>query len=458
MVSVLVLHNVKPSEKERYMKVKKAMLVPEYYREHIQPRLPWLLNNADGRPFLFYSKRGILQSGYSLKQAFHRVNYQNCSCVKALPNPWITEFLHKGLGFGTDCSSTSELLLSRAVGVPGTDTMYSSNRTTRDQYEVAMRDGGCIINFDDITAMDRVPGKFPEVVCFRINPGKRRTGNAIIGNPYDAKYGITYNQIIPAYHGAMKRGAGVFGIHMMVCSNEKRSPYFVETIREILLVAAMLKRKLGIEVSIVDIGGGFGIPYKAGDRILNLEWIGERGSKLLNDFGNEYGFMPKLITECGRFVTGPHGFLVNPVVSVEQKYRHFVGVEAGMLGCPRPAFYGSYHYTEVYSPSGELRTGPCHFTNIADSLCENWGRLTPVDRPRWLPKSIRPGDIMVTFNCGAHSGAMASNYNGWPRLAEYLDQDGTNENVIKIRRAERDEDLFRTVTRSGRFTLPGQGV
>jgi diaminopimelate decarboxylase len=153
--------------------------------------------------------------------------------------------------------------------------MYSSNRTTARQFAFALKDGGSIINFDDITAMNRVPGKFPEFVCFRINPGKRRTGNSIIGNPYDAKYGITYAQIIPAYREAMRRGAERFGIHMMVCSNERHSSYFVETVRAILEVAALLKEKLGIQVEFINIGGGSESPTSP--VIKNSTWTGSAG-------------------------------------------------------------------------------------------------------------------------------------------------------------------------------------
>ena len=438
------------------MRVTKNMLVPEYFREIVQPRLPFFLEVSKGRPFLLYLKKKMLQSADELNYGFSQVEHRNFSAVKALPNPWISEFLYKEGGNGMDCSSISELVSSRAIGIRGVNIMYSANRTTSEQFACALADGGSIVNFDDITALDRVPGEFPNFVSFRINPGKRRTGNSIIGNPHDAKYGITYAQIIPAYLKARQLGATRFGIHMMVCSTERPSSYFVETVRAILEVAALLYLRLGIQVEFVNIGGGFGIPYKVGDRKLNLEWIGFKVARLMEEFANRYGFHPKLMTECGRYVTGHHGFLVNPVVSVEQKYRHFIGVESAMSGCPRPAFYEAFHYTEVYSPDGELRTGPNHRSNIAGPKCENWDRLTAVNKPRLLPKSVKVGDIMVTFNCGAHSRAMADNYNGWLRPMEILDQDGTYENVIVIRREESLEDLFRTITPSPNWKLPGQ--
>jgi len=432
-------------------------LVPHYFRKRVQSRLPTLMEKF-GDAFLLYCKGGIMETAASLNHAFSvlPVAYQNHFAFKALPEPEIAYFLHKEFGFGLDCSSPAEKMVAMQIGCMPKDIMYSGNRMKEKELDFVLGDGGCLFNFDDITTMDRVKGKFPSTVCFRINPGKRRTGNSIIGNPHDAKYGITYDQIIPAYREAFLRGANHFGIHMMVCSNERHSKYIVETARAILEVAAMLYHELAIKVEFVNIGGGFGIPYKSGDSALNLNWIAKQIRQLFVKFGNEHGFRPKLMTECGRYVTGQHGFLVNRVISVEQKYCRFIGVEAAMGGCPRPAFYGAQHHIEVYSPDGKLRTGPRRYMHVAGPQCENWDRLTADGQPILLPISIQVGDIIVVFNCGAHSAAMAGNYNGRTRLPGVLDQDWTNENTILLRRGETEKDLFRTIMPSPHFTLPGQ--
>jgi diaminopimelate decarboxylase len=387
--------------------------------------------------------------------AFKGLPYRQYFAVKACPEPWIMEFLFKELGFGFDCSSVAELVMARALGAWGDDIMFTSNDTSPTEFKIAGRDGRCLLNLDDISFVSLVPN-FPMTICFRINPGKRRTGNSIIGNPYDQKYGITYSQIIPAYCLARDRGAQKFGLHMMICSNERHSSYFVQTAQECLKIAARLYRRLGIKIEFINIGGGFGIPYKLTDNEINLEWVGQKITKLFHTFAAEHGFMPKLMTECGRYVTGPNGILVNSVLHVMQKYRHFIGVEAAMSGCPRPAFYGSYHHIDVLDPLGNLRIGPRHRINVVGPKCENWDRLTPVDKERLLPKSVQRGDLLITHNCGAHSGPMADNYNGRTRLMGLLDQDGINENVIMIRRAEMVNDLFRPIVWSPNFKLPGQ--
>ena len=433
--------------------------MPEYWRQSVYPRLPALIKKF-GPTFHLYNKKGIMRTGWAMKSAFAPpLNYRQYFAVKALPEPQIMNFLFREHGFGFDCSSRAELMMARALGAKGDDIIFSSNDTSPAEFAFAAKDGGCMLNLDDISFIPLVP-VFPKRIFFRLNPGKRITtaeGN-VIGDPYYSKYGITYEQIIPAYRAAILRGATEFGIHIMICSNDLCAKHFVRVTRFVLEVVDMIYRKLGKKVDRIDIGGGFGIPYKPTDRELNLDWIGRKISRLLCDFAAQHGWMPMLMTECGRYLTGPHGILVNPVLHVMQKYRRFIGVEAAMTGCPRPAFYGSYHHIDVLDPQGDLRRGPCHFTNVVGPKCENWDRLTPtpstktcsrcghVERTsgeRLLPRSVQRGDILVTGNCGAHAPAMIDNYNGRTRLKGVLDQDGSDAYTVVIRREENIADLFR---------------
>ncbi|MCX6722207.1 MAG: diaminopimelate decarboxylase [Candidatus Staskawiczbacteria bacterium] len=434
--------------------------MPSYWRKDVYPRLPAIIDRF-GSPFHFLSLPGIAGTAQEVISAFgsKSMSYRQFQCIKALPEPWILGFLFRKFGFGFDCSSPGELALAWSLGAKENDIVYSSNDTATGEFEYALSGRGSMLNLDDISFIPLVP-VFPKKIFFRINPGKRLTtpkGN-VIGDPPIAKYGITIQQIIPAYKMARDRGAREFGIHIMVCSNDRRAHDFVETARFTLEVAVLLYKKLGIRVSWIDIGGGFGIPYRPKDPSLNLDWIATRIDKLFRDFAGQFGFMPMLMTESGRYITGPHGIGVNRVIHVMQKYRHFIGVQAAMSMCPRPAFYGAYHYHDVLTPDGNLRFGPRHFTNVVDPMCENWGRLTAISTTskcpecghtehtngeRLLPRSVQRGDIHVTYNCGAHSGAMApDSYNFRLPIMGLLDQDGTNENVIMIRKPKKAANVF----------------
>jgi len=159
-----------------------------------------------GTPFHIYDEAGIRQTAAVLKQSFTRAaGFREYFAVKALPNPRILAIM-KDVGFGFDCSSVAELILSRRIGARGEDIMFTSNNTAREDFLEAAREGGCILNLDDISLVPKVPD-FPELVCFRYNPGPRRSGNAIIGNPVEAKYGVAHDQIVDAYRQAIGRGA-----------------------------------------------------------------------------------------------------------------------------------------------------------------------------------------------------------------------------------------------------------
>ena len=119
-----------------------------------------------GTPFHIYDEAGIRETGQNVNAAFGRLKgFREYFAVKALPNPRILKIMRE-LGFGFDCSSIAELILSRQTGARGEDIMFSSNNTTPDEFEAADADGGCILNLDDASLIRKVP-KMPETISFR---------------------------------------------------------------------------------------------------------------------------------------------------------------------------------------------------------------------------------------------------------------------------------------------------
>ncbi|MEW8395694.1 MAG: diaminopimelate decarboxylase, partial [Candidatus Thiodiazotropha sp.] len=213
-----------------------------------------------GTPFHLYDEQGIRENGEALIRAFAGVDhFKEYFAVKALPNPTIMRIM-QDLGFGFDCSSTSELALSREIGARGEEIMFTSNNTSAAEFAVAGADGGCVLNLDDISLIEKVP-QMPELICFRYNPGERRSGNSIIGNPVESKYGVAHDQLLDAYQMARQRGARRFGLHTMLASNELNHAYMVETARMLLDRIRWLSEALDTEFEFINIGGGLGIPY-----------------------------------------------------------------------------------------------------------------------------------------------------------------------------------------------------
>jgi diaminopimelate decarboxylase len=387
-----------------------------------------------GTPFHIYDEAGIRTTGASLKQAFAGISgFQEFFAVKALPNRAILKLM-KELGFGFDCSSIPELILAREVGATGEEIMFTSNNTSQEEFRFAAQDGGCILNLDDISLIDKVPA-FPELVCFRYNPGPRRTGNVIIGNPVEAKYGVSHEQVIEAYRRARARGAKRFGLHTMVASNERDHTYMVETARMVLAIAELVEGELGIRFEFVNIGGGFGIPYKPGDHPLDLDTMSREITELFAAFRVRHGYAPRMYMESGRYMTGPHGALVTTAINHKDIYRKYIGVDACMSSLMRPALYGSYHHIDIV---GKEHAPQTEIYDVVGSLCENNDKFAI---QRELPH-IEDGDLVVLHDTGAHGHAMGFQYNGRLRSKELLLR--TDGSVELIRRAETVEDYFAT--------------
>lgn len=388
-----------------------------------------------GTPFHIYDEAGIRETGAALKTAFSGVDeFREFYAVKALPNPRILEIM-KSMGFGFDCSSITELMLSRDCGATPEEIMFTSNNTSGEEFRVAAKSGGCILNLDDISLIPKVPD-MPELICFRYNPGPRRTGNSIIGNPVEAKYGVSHDQIEDAYSQAIDRGAKRFGLHTMLASNELNYTYMVQTSEMLLKLAETINWKIDVEFEFINIGGGLGIPYRPEDVPLDLTAMGREIAALLDDFKERNGYAPALCMESGRYMTGPHGVLVTTAINQKDIYRKYIGVDACMSALMRPGMYGAYHHIDV------LDTDQSDGTEVVDvvgSLCENNDKFAI---QRTLPK-VGDGDILVIQDTGAHGHSMGFNYNGKLRPKELLlREDGS---VELIRREETPEDYFATL-------------
>ena len=389
-------------------------------------------------PFHLYDERGIRANARRLKAAFAwNPGFTEYFAVKACPNPFLMKIL-KQEGFGMDCSSLPELLLSEEIGVTGEGIMFTSNDTPADEF-VKAKALGAVINLDDllhIPFLEACAG-LPELVCFRYNPGPLKGGNAIIGNPEQAKYGFTREQLFEGYRLLKQKGVRRFGLHTMVASNELNAQYFIDTAEILFDLAVELSRELGITFEFVNIGGGIGIPYRPEQQAVDLERVGEGVRQAYETRLLAKGHPAlKLFMECGRMVTGPYGYLVSRVRHIKKTYKTYAGLDACMANLMRPALYGAYHHISVPAKSGL----PCDTVyDVTGSLCENNDKFA-VDRS--LPE-LAPGDLVVIHDAGAHGHAMGFQYNGKLRSAELLlREDGS---VVTIRRAETPADYFATL-------------
>ena len=389
-------------------------------------------------PFHIYDEKAIRENARKLKELFSWApGFREYFAVKATPNPYILKIL-KEEGFGTDCSSLPELILSEKIGLPGEYIMFTSNDTPYQEYQKT-KELGAIINLDDISHIPYLEKHvgLPELLCFRYNPGPLRQGNAIIGKPEEAKYGFTKEQLFQGYRMVKDKGVKHFGLHTMIASNELDPYYFVDTAKMLFELAVEIKKTLDIRIEFINIGGGIGIPYKPDQKAVDLSIVSDGIRKAYESMIRPAGLHPlNLYMEMGRMITGPYGYLVTRVRHIKETYKKYVGLDASMANLMRPAFYGAYHHITVM---GKQDQNHDQLYDVTGSLCENNDKFA-IDRK--LPP-VEVGDILVIHDSGAHGHAMGFNYNGKLRSAELLlKPDGK---VEQIRRAETVEDYFQTL-------------
>ncbi|MBR4475954.1 MAG: diaminopimelate decarboxylase [Kiritimatiellae bacterium] len=398
-------------------------------------------------PFHIYDAKAIRDNAKRLKKAFSwNKGFREYFAVKAAPNPYLMKLL-KEFDFGSDCSSMAELELAEKVGNVGESIMFTSNDTPAEEFRRAW-ELGAIINLDDITHWECVLKAIPQpadfenrVFCCRYNPGPLKGGNAIIGKPEEAKYGMTRLQLFECYARMKAAGVKRFGLHTMVASNELDPNYIIDTAKMLFELAAAISAELGIDFEFVNIGGGIGIPYRPDQKAMDLEIVGDGIEKAYKETVVAAGLKPiKLFMECGRCITGPYGYLVSRVIHLKNTYRLYAGLDACMSNLMRPALYGAYH--EIVVP-GKEESGETSIYDVTGSLCENNDKFAI---QRMLPV-LAIGDLVVICDAGAHGHAMGFQYNGKLRSAELLlEPDG---NIRQIRRAETLDDYFATLDFSG---------
>ena len=391
-------------------------------------------------PFHIYDEKGIRENAKAVKDAFAwNPGFKEYFAVKANPNPRLIQILNE-YGCGCDCSSKTELMLSKAMGITGSNIMFSSNDTPAEEYAYAA-ELGAIINLDDITHIEfveKILGKLPETMSCRFNPGGVfKMSNGIMDNPGDSKFGFTTEQMFEGYRMMKEKGVKNFGIHSFLASNTVTNEYYPMLAKQLFELAVKLKEETGANIRFINLSGGVGIPYFPDQTPNDIKAIGEGVRKVYEEILVPAGMGDiSIYTEMGRFMMGPYGQLVTKAIHEKHTHKEYIGVDACAVNLMRPAMYGAYHHITVLGKENE----PCEYKyDVTGSLCENNDKFA-IDR--MLPK-IEKGDYLVIHDTGAHGFAMGYNYNGKLKSAELLlKEDGS---VELIRRAEKPSDYFATL-------------
>ena len=385
-----------------------------------------IAQHAEG-PIYVYDSSKIQSQYHRLKNAFSgvaklKINY----ACKALSNISILKLM-QSMNSGLDTVSIQEVRLGLEAGFNPTDIIFTPNGVSLEEIE-AVAKMGVKINIDNLSILEQFGTKYPNIpVCIRINPHVMAGGNSNISVGHiDSKFGISIHQIPHVLRIVENTKMDINGVHMHTGSDILDIEVFLHASEILFNIALQFKN-----LSFIDFGSGFKVPYRESDIETNIEELGEKLSKRFRKFCKTYGKNLELAFEPGKFLVSEAGYFLTKVNAVKQTTSTvFAQVDSGFNHLIRPMLYNSYHeIVNISNPKGRER-----FYTVVGYICE-----TDTFGSNRKIAEISEGDIVAFKNAGAYCFTMASNYNSRFRPAEILWHKGE---AHLIRKQETFEDLM----------------
>lgn len=393
-------------------------------------RLPWLgprraaaLADRFGTPFYAYSGKILRARCRALTRAFPGASMRYA--MKANSNPTLLDLIRRE-GFGVDTVSPWEVRLAREVGFRKRDILYSGSMPSDDDLEAVHREG-VAINLDALSSLQRYGKRFPGArVSLRLNLdiGGGHHPHVITAGP-ESKFGLSTDELPEARALCARHRLSVVGLHQHIGSGLFELGLFLEALDALLAHLGDYP-----ELEFVDVGGGFGVPYRDDEAPIDLDAWGRAVTERFDAAVARYGRPLTLLLEPGRYVVCEAGVLVARVTTVKPtRDRVFVGTDSGMHHLVRPALYQAWHPVVTW-PRRDTPPSRCF---IVGPICESGDVLA---EDRWMPVP-QEGDLVVIGNAGAYGFTMASHYNLRALPAEVL-VDGNEWTLLRPRERYRD--------------------
>lgn len=384
--------------------------------------------NEFGTPVYVYEAEKIAEQYNKLTTAFSKTNARFFYACKALTNINILKYV-QSLGANIDCVSIYEVRLALKAGFTPDRIMFTPNCVDFEEI-VAGKDLGVHVNIDNIPMLEEFGNTFGNSypICIRLNPHIMAGGNYKISTGHiDSKFGISIHQLRHVERIIESTKLNVVGLHMHTGSEIKDINVFLEGLDVMLDIAKRFPN-----LTFIDLGSGFKVPYKEDDVATDVDQLGSRVAKIFNDYQVEIGKELEVWFEPGKYLVSECGyFVVKANVIKTTTATVFVGVNSGFNHLIRPMFYEAYHFIEnISNPSG-----PERIYTVVGNICET-------DTFAWDRKinEVREGDLLVFHNAGAYGFEMSSNFNSRLKPAEVL---YLNNEAHLIRRRDTFEDLLK---------------
>ncbi len=396
---------------------------------------PLALCEKYGTPLYVYDAHIIERQYKRLSSAFDVPHLSLNFACKALTNISVIKFL-KQLGAGIDCVSIQEVKIAIAAGYQPKEILFTPSGVSVQEIQEAI-EIGVHINADNIPLLEQLGSmNIDAPLCIRINPHVMAGGNEKISVGHiESKFGISHTQSPQILEVVKRTGLKIEGLHIHTGSDIYNIEAFLEA-TEVLMNLAMKFPDL----TYLNFGSGFKVPYQVGDKETDIEAFGARFSERFNQFCKTYGRTLSLHFEPGKFLVSEAGYFLVPVNVVKTApTKVFLGVNSGQNHIIRPMFYDAYHkITNISNPNGKDQE-----YSVVGYICET--DTLGADR---MISAAKAGDILAIHNAGAYCYSMSNNYNSRFRPAEVMVYNGKD---YLVRKRETMDDLLRTQTQVDLF-------
>lgn len=387
-----------------------------------------------GTPFYIYSSEMISSRYKQLDEAFSNIDHQICYSIKANSNLSICKKLAK-LGAGADIVSGGELYRALKAGFKPEKIVFAGVGKSPTEMEYGLKANVSMFNVESLAEaelLNEIAKKLGKraKIALRINPDiSLPTHEYILTGKKETKFGIPLSDAYDTFLKVAKMPyLEVIGLHFHIGSQILSPDPYVKAIRRVKPLIQKL-RSAGIQVSILNIGGGMGIVYrKDREKPIKIKPFAKAIISEVKDLNC------KLLLEPGRYLVGESGVLVTKILFVKNaKEKTFFVVDASMTDLIRPALYDAYH--EIIPVKKSKSNNRKILVDIVGPVCESSDFFA---KNRKMPASLQAGDLLAILCAGAYGFSMSSNYNSRPRCAEVLVE---NSKYKIIRRRETYEDL-----------------
>ena len=385
-----------------------------------------------GTPCFVYSNDEICKNFNEINDTFANAKRKVFYSVKANPNLSILKVLAE-MGAGFDIVSMGELERVIKVGVNPEKIIYSGVGKSEEEIIRSIEYGIYCLNVESFSELQRI-GEIAKklgkaaAVSIRVNPNIDPGSHEFISTGVEStKFGINLKNMMQAFSYANEQSSlNLIGIDYHIGSQIESLEPFIEAIISVKKIINELTKN-GININLIDMGGGLGINYQNNDAPTLKEFGKIINESIIENNLSDYN----IILELGRSIVGNAGFIITKAEYIKtDSEKNFLIVDAGMDNLIRPALYDAWHDIRPVIENKEKEI----LYDVVGPVCECTDFL---GKDRLL--SVKQGDLIIISSCGAYASSMESNYNSRVRPPEIIIRNGK---AFEIRRKEKIDDLF----------------